>query len=714
MSDPMGERVDRLMDLFERALEVPAAERGAFLDRECGTDADLRREMDSLLAAHESSTEFFDTLTDDIVSPAFAPVLQAATRAREARLRPALESALGSRYRILQGLGGGMSRVFLAEEISLGRKVVIKVLPPEMTAGADRFRREIRLVAEMQHPHIVPLLTSDSAESLLYYTMPFVAGESLSTRLARDGALPIDDARKIWRDILEALSYAHARGVIHRDIKPGNILLGEKNAMVTDFGIARAIEAAGGDSIETPVGVLLGTPAYAAPEQVTGDGSADHRADLYAAGLVMYEMLEGRLPFTGETRAELIAARLTSAPAPLARNDCPPHVADLVMRCLARDPDDRPSSAEAVLSALEAPVTNVVRSRLPARHRVTWYVVATVAALAAALGVWKMNQGAGVDARRLTSSTAAYEWYRRGMDVSLIRSSAGRKQARKFLDLAIAADSNFAAAWAGLVHILGNEAGSTPGSHDSLFAEAEKAGLRAVALDSTLAESHIALGWSRMRTGKWLTVEASLLRGVALDPRAPRGFEGLARLYMWMQRPAEQLAAARKGLEVEPHSHSAIREMALALGTNGRCEEAIALLRPLKELSPPAGVAGVISGQCYAAMGMWPEALAEFRWAMEMSEARTALAFYGYALARSGRRDEANTILSDLLSGNQFSHGAFGIAAVYAGLRNFDRAFEWLLKAVKENTVRPYLMGPMFEDLHRDPRFADVKRLMGL
>jgi serine/threonine-protein kinase len=711
----MGERVDRLMDLFERALEVPAADRGALLDRECGTDADLRREMDSLLAAHESSTEFFDTLADDIVSPAFAPVLQAATRAREARLRPALEAALGSRYRVLHGLGGGMSRVFLAEEVSLGRKVVIKVLPPEMTAGADRFRREIRLVAEMQHPHIVPLLTSDSAESLLYYTMPFVAGESLSTRLARDGALPIDDARKIWRDILEALSYAHARGVIHRDIKPGNILLGEKNAMVTDFGIARAIEAAGGDSIETPVGVLLGTPAYAAPEQVTGDGTADHRADLYAAGLVMYEMLEGRLPFTGETRGELIAARLTSEPAPLARHDCPAYVADLVMRCLARDPDDRPSSAEAVLSALEAPVTPVVRRRVPARHRVTWYVVATVAALAAALGAWqKVNRGAGSDSRRLTSSTAAYEWYRRGMDVSLMRTSAGRKQAHEFLDRAIAADSNFAAAWAGLVHVFINEAGSTPGSHDALFTEAEKAGLKAVALDSSLAESHVALGWARMRNDKWLDAEASLLRGVALDPRAPRGFEGLARLYMWMQRPAEQLAAARKALEVEPYSHSAIREMALALGNNGRCDEAITMLRPLKELTPPAGVAGVVAGQCYAALGKWPLAVAEFKWAMETSEARTALAFYAYALARADLRVEANAILTDLLSGRQFSHGAFGIASVYAGLRDFDRAFEWLARAVKEHTIRPYLMGPMFEDLHRDPRFVEVKRMMGL
>ena len=701
------------MDLFDRALAVPVERRDEFLERECGDDAGLREELTSLIAAHESVGGYFDDLADALVSPAYAPVLREAHRARESALLPKLEASLGSTYRILQGLGGGMSRVFLAEEIKLGRKVVIKVLPPEMAASANagRFRREIQLVAQLQHPHIVSLFTSDSANSLLYYTMPFIEGESLRARLEREGALPIDDARNIWRDVLDALSYAHARGVVHRDIKPGNILLSERNALVSDFGIANAIEAAAGGGGETPPGVILGTPAYVAPEQVSGDGSGDHRVDIYAAGLVMFEMLEGRLPFSGDTRSALVAARLTSDPRPLTRPGCPPGLAALVMQCLARRPDDRPGTAADVLAALEArPGTTDAR---PRRRGLAWITAAAVLA-ATALGTWtQVNARAGAPPRPLTTSVEAYEWYRRGMDVILIRTRAGRAQSREYLNRAIAADSSFAAAWAGLVQTYINEAGETPGDYHEWNSRAEQAALKAVALDSTIAESHVALGWARMVQGKWSSAEVEFKRAVAINPRAPRALEGLARVYMWTQRPAEQLAAARQGLEVEPYSHSAIREMALALGTSGRCDEAIELLRPLKELSPPAGVAGVVAGQCYAAKEMWPEAIAEFRWAMETSEARAALAFLGHALARAGQRDEAEAILSDLLSGRKFSHGAYGIATVYAGLRDYEQAFAWLDKAVDENSLRPYLMGPMFADLHRDPRFASLKKRMG-
>jgi tetratricopeptide (TPR) repeat protein len=195
---------------------------------------------------------------------------------------------------------------------------------------------------------------------------------------------------------------------------------------------------------------------------------------------------------------------------------------------------------------------------------------------------------------------------------------------------------------------------------------------------------------------------------VSLDPGVHRGYEGLARFYMLMRRPAEQLAAARRGLALDPYSAAAIREMALALSTNGRCDEALDLLRPLKELHPPAGVAGIIRAQCFATKQMWPEAIAELHWAMQVGDVRMAPALMGYVLARSGRRAEAQAMLSDMLAGRTQSHGAFGVALVYAGLRDYDQAFIWLRKAAAEGSIRVYIMDPLFQDLQRDPRFEGI------
>jgi TolB-like protein/DNA-binding SARP family transcriptional activator len=320
----------------------------------------------------------------------------------------------------------------------------------------------------------------------------------------------------------------------------------------------------------------------------------------------------------------------------------------------------------------------------------------------------------GVVTRRHTPSIEAYEWYLRGMSQSLTRTAAGRVQGTDYLERAIAADSNFAAAWAGLAGMYLQSAGAAPGDARPAGANAERAARRAVALDDSLAEAYVALGWARLARDDWAGAESLLLRAIALDPRATRAHEGLARVYMYTGRRTEQLTAARMGVEIDPFSHSAIRELALALSTNGRCDEALKQLEPLKSLTPPARVAGVIRGQCYAANGMWPEAIAEFRWAMEGGDARTALAFHGYALARGGNPDEAKRILADLLAGRKYSHGSFGIATLYAGLGNHDEAFAWLDKAVDEQNVRVYIMGPMFADLQRDPRFERFKRRIGV
>jgi len=231
-----------------------------------------------------------------------------------------LQAALGDTYRIERELGGGgMSHVFLAQETALGRSVVVKVLPPEMSASVniERFRREIQLAASLQHPHIVPVLAAGQSGDLLYYTMPLVEGESLRAKLAREGEMPVSDAIRVLRDVVDALAYAHARGVVHRDIKPDNVLISGQHAVVTDFGVAKAMSASSGSSSLTSLGVALGTPAYMAPEQAAADPHVDHRADLYAVGAMAYEMLCGRPPFSGMSPQQVLAAHTMQAPDPV-------------------------------------------------------------------------------------------------------------------------------------------------------------------------------------------------------------------------------------------------------------------------------------------------------------------------------------------------------------------------------------------------------------
>jgi len=270
-----------------------------------------------------------------------------------------LQLALGASYRIDRELGGGMSRVYVAEDLRLGRKVVIKVLPPELAGGlnVERFEREIRLAARLQHPHIVPLLAAGSAGDLPYYVMPYIEGESLRTRLSRDGELPLGEAIRLLREVIDALDYAHRQGVVHRDIKPDNILLTGHHAVVTDFGVAKAVsEATGSDLRLTATGVAIGTPAYMAPEQIAGEPNVDHRADIYATGSLAFEMVTGLQPFRGATTQAILAAHMTQSPPSLTtlRQGVPPALDTIVLRCLEKRPADRWQSAAEIIPALDA------------------------------------------------------------------------------------------------------------------------------------------------------------------------------------------------------------------------------------------------------------------------------------------------------------------------------------------------------------------------
>ncbi len=275
--------------------------------------------------------------------------------ADRAELREALQTLLGTSYSIDRQLGGRDSRVFAATEIALARRVVVKALPRGLAAGvsADRFRQEVQLAARLTHPHIVPALAAGGDAELLYYTMPFVEGESLRTRLGRERQLPLDDALTIAREIADALAYAHGQSVVHRDITPDNILLAAGHALVTNFGIARAVSRAGESGLTAP-GVILGTPAYMSPEQAGGAPDVDARSDIYSLAAVLFEMLAGEPPFTGATAQAIIAKQQSTAPPLLQsrRPSVPEHVARAVARALSPIPADRFQTARAFAAAL--------------------------------------------------------------------------------------------------------------------------------------------------------------------------------------------------------------------------------------------------------------------------------------------------------------------------------------------------------------------------
>jgi len=391
------DRWSQLSSLLDTLLDTPPERRAQVIVELSGDDPVRRAELERLVAelGRESplidapAAERFGALFDD---PAAG-----------------FPDVLADRYRLSREIGrGGMATVYLARDLKHGRDVAVKVVSPMLASalGGDRFLREIEIVANLRHPHIVPLFDSGNAGGAPYYVMPFETGLSLRQRLARDGPLPIDDAVTILRDVSDALAHAHERGIVHRDIKPDNVMLSGRHAMVTDFGVAKAIVAGSTEarlapsdpdaSVEakaeadtaptTTQGVAFGTPAYMSPEQIVGDPRIDHRADIYAVGVLAYELLAGRPPFLGATRDEVLAGHLSRAPSPVTthRTDVPAPLAELVMNCLAKNANDRPQTANDLVARLEGLAARRRTDRAPLTRSSRWLIATTLLTLSAA------------------------------------------------------------------------------------------------------------------------------------------------------------------------------------------------------------------------------------------------------------------------------------------------------------------------------------------
>ena len=392
-----SERWALIEPLFDAALDLAAEQRHAYVDAIREARPALGADVDFLLAEVDSDSSLFARAAAErfglLLGEPPAPM-------------PAL---LDGRFAIESELGrGGMSIVYAAHDREYDRRVAVKVLRPEIVVaiGVERFEHEISVLAKLQHPHIVPFFSAGTVNGLPYFTMPLIEGESLRTRLA-GGGLPIADVLAILRDVSKALAFAHAHGVVHRDIKPDNVMLSGGAVLVTDFGIAKAVAeslktadllATMDSAMITQAGTLVGTPTYMSPEQALGDGTADHRADIYAVGCLAYELLSGAAPFGRRKPAEMVKAHIAEAPLPVqaVRADVPEELAVLVMRCLEKSPDARPQSAREMLQALEEVGTHQPGPAATApRPRFAWrnlgVAVAVVLLVATAL-VWRSRQ----------------------------------------------------------------------------------------------------------------------------------------------------------------------------------------------------------------------------------------------------------------------------------------------------------------------------------
>ena len=536
-----------LEPLIDAALDLAPDRRPAFYDEVAAKDPELRGELERLVERSGEDDGLFSTAAAERLALLFdgtpAPSLPADVLAQ-------LQLSLGAVYTLERELGGGgMSRVFLAHEAELGRRVVIKVLTPELAAGmnAERFDREIKLAASLQQANIVPLLSTGRAAGYPYYTMPFVEGRSLRDRLAREGVLPIGEGVNLLRDVARALAYAHAQGVVHRDIKPGNVLLSGATAVVTDFGIAKAISAAFGgverpegdelpatgdrrratESHLTNAGSGIGTPPYMAPEQAAGDPSVDHRADIYAFGCLAYEVFTGKPPFRGDAPHLIITAHLQETPRPVTegRSDVPPAIVALISQCLEKNPRHRPQSAAElldVLDALSSGPTPTVRRRsgVPVARGA---MVALAAAVGAAgyLAYRSARAGEPNAARQArtgwTSNRDAERRYLEGEEILRRRGSGVQKSAKSF-EAAITLDSNFARAHAALAKALA----FYPLFYGRALGEAKDTVIntahRALALDSTLADAHTAIAMVYASRGQWDSAATEFQRAVAGEP----------------------------------------------------------------------------------------------------------------------------------------------------------------------------------------------------
>ncbi|HEY5086676.1 MAG TPA: protein kinase [Gemmatimonadaceae bacterium] len=751
-------------------------------------------------------------------------------------LRAQLQATLGSGYSIERELGGGgMSRVFVARDTTLGRDIVVKVIAPESAEGlsAERFAREVKLAARLQQANIVPVHSAGTSGNLPYYTMPFVRGESLRARLVTGAAIGMPEAVNVLRDVARALAYAHGEGVVHRDIKPENILLSGGAAVVTDFGIAKAIVASrtlnsGSITGITEAGASLGTPAYMAPEQALGDPGTDQRADIYAWGVVAWELLGGAHPFAGRsTMQALITAHVTELPPSLAarRPEVPEALSSLVMRCLEKNPENRPASATELLAAVEsvntsrdvvaqstsrpqrrkkvivagvipvvaffallmlqrvphtAPtippdkslavlpfttsvgdtansylaegiadeVTNTLSQvpglRLAGRISAARFVgkgnsvqeIGTALKVAevldgtvrregdqihvtaelsnasdgmviwhesyerAAKDVFAVQDGiaraiagqlqvtlAGAGTTSLAASgthdATAYDLYLKGMYLYR-RRGPGVTDAISTLEQATVRDTTFARAWAALSNALAVSPSYVNVRDSEVLPRARAAAERAVRLDSTLSDAHLALGYVDAEQFQWKAAESELRRAIALDPNNAEAEYRLGYTLVNQGRPADAIPELRRAEARDPLYFLPAVYLGWAEAEVGQVAQGVEEIRRGLTLEPRSVTALCLLALAYDRAALPDSARLYARRILSTSSQPSRIGVAAYVLARNGDRKEAETLARELemTPPTEWTRWT-ALSLVYTGLDDSARAVTAMDNAAK-------------------------------
>jgi len=796
-------------------------------------------------------------------------------------LRATLERTLGDSYTFEREIvGGGMSRVFVAVDRNLGRQIIVKVLSADVGAelSVDRFRREIHLAAKLQHPHIVPLLSAGEVNGAPYFTMPFVEGESLRAKLSRVGELSIREAVRILREVASALSYAHRHGVVHRDIKPDNVMLTDEFALVTDFGVAKALtesSKAPGVATLTGLGVTLGTPAYMAPEQATADPSIDHRADIYAFGVMAYEMLSGSLPFARRSTQAMLAAHAIERPEPIEqRRPAVPHaLAAMVMRCLEKHPADRPQSAAELLPTLDSVHTEHELSASPsAARRRRMRIIGAVAAAIVVVGVvlYAMATGRGLargggggaqpvaqlrsvavlplanvggDARdeyfsdgmtdelanalsklpglRIASRTSAYAFKgRKDVDVGEIgrklhvqailegavrrsgdrlrvgaqltnvsdglaiwsdtyerrtsdiftvqddiaraiagalklklgasaaelsstshgtenveaydsflrgryfwnhRGAANLRRALAYFEESIARDPRFARAYAGLAITLAILPEYTDAPPREALAKTRSAAARALALDSTLAEAHTALGLAAVHAWDFRAGEGEYQKAIALDPEYPTAHQWYGELLYHTGRLDSSFVEIRRAMGLDPLAPIPPLAFGYALTLAGQYGAAIQQFSKADELAPGLGLNRDLIADAHLQMGQTQKAIDELEEAARLdSETLLTKGRLCHAYGVAGRTDDARKLLQQIEARAEKERRSWVPRAIcHLGLGDRSVALDEMEAAVRDHEIAVFiayspLLDRTWDPVRGDPRWDRILRAVNL